>query len=170
MNKKVSIKNLVPAVIIAAAMLGTLFIPASADAAPGAKPSDKTIVDIVVADDGEFDVLQAAVIKEGLAGVLGGKKQYTVFAPTDAAFGKLYPNLTEAQIISAVQAGQVPELTNILLNHVTNGRRISPSVLGAPAYKMLNGDKVLRGELDINATDISASNGVVHVINTVLIP
>ena len=170
MNKTVSIKNLVPAVILSAVMLGTLLIPASADAATGAKPSNMTIVDIVLADDGKFDILQAAVIKAGLVDALNGTKQYTVFAPTDEAFGKLYPALTEAEIIVAINAGKVDGLTNILLNHVTNGRRISPSVLGAPSYRMLNGDKVLRSELDINAVDISASNGVVHVINTVLIP
>lgn len=170
MNKTVSIKNLVPAVILAAVMLGILLIPVSADAATGAKPSNMTIVQIVLADDKEFDILQAAVIKAGLVSALSGTNQYTVFAPTDAAFGKLYPGLTEAQIIGAIEAGKVEGLTNILLNHVTNGRRISPSVLGAPSYRMLNGDKVLRSELDIKAVDISASNGVVHVINTVLLP
>jgi uncharacterized surface protein with fasciclin (FAS1) repeats len=172
MNKTISIKNLLPAMVIAVTLVGTLLISTSANAAPGAKPSGVSIVDIVLADDGEFDVLQAAVIEAGLVGALDGRKQYTVFAPTDAAFGKLFPKLSEAEIIKLIEDGKVPGLTNILLNHVTNGRRISPSVLGAPSYKMLNGDKVLRSELDlnVNAIDISARNGVVHLVNTVLMP
>ena len=64
-------------------------------------------------------------------------------------------------------------LTNILLFHVTSGRRMSTSVLAAPSYQMLNGDKLTRDQLagaGIAATDISAKNGVVHVINSVLLP
>ena len=56
-------------------------------AVPGAKPGDATIVDIVLANDGEFDILHAAVIEAGLAGALSSTDvQYTVFAPTDWAF------------------------------------------------------------------------------------
>jgi uncharacterized surface protein with fasciclin (FAS1) repeats len=169
MNKAISIKNVLPAMIMAAALVGTLLLPASVGAAAGAKPTNKTIVDIVLVNDGEFDILQAAVIEAGLVDALSGKKQYTVFAPTDAAFVEAF-SAPESAIIDLIKAGKVEGLTNILLNHVTNGRRISPSVLGAPSYKMLNGDKVLRSELDINKKDISASNGVIHVINSVLLP
>jgi uncharacterized surface protein with fasciclin (FAS1) repeats len=169
MNIALSIKNVLPAMIMAAALAVTLLLPASVGAAAGAKPTNKTIVDIVLVDDGEFDILQAAVIETGLVDALSGKKQYTVFAPTDAAFVEAF-GVSESAIIDLIKAGKVDGLTNILLNHVTNGRRISPSVLGAPSYKMLNGDKVLRSELDINKKDISASNGVIHVINSVLLP
>lgn len=144
--------------------------PASAAAA---KPGKQNIVEIVLADDGEFDVLQAAVISAGLVDALSGKKQLTVFAPTDAAFIALLGAADEAAAIAAVESLDVEALTDILLYHVTNGRRNSRSVLAAPGYKMLNGDKLTRAELldaGVAATDISASNGIIHVIDSVLIP
>lgn len=158
---------------------------APAFAAAGAKPGTDTIVDIVLTNDGEFDVLQAAVIEAGLAGALSSGKQYTVFAPTDAAFVSTFrgllgnSGLTEADVIAFVDAGGVDTalgdgaLANILLFHVTNGRRTSNSVVHAPRYQMLNGDSLSRGQLldaGIAAVDISASNGVIHVINSVLLP
>ena len=163
-----------------------LAIAAPAMAATGAKPGDATIVDIVLADDGEFDVLQAAVIEAGLAGALSSTdNQYTVFAPTDAAFVATFrsllgnDDLTEANVIAFVEAGGVDTafgagaLADILLFHVTNGRRTSNSVVSAPQYRMLNGDRLTRSQLveaGIVATDISASNGVIHVIGWVLLP
>lgn len=63
--------------------------------------------------------------------------------------------------------------TDILLFHVTTGRRISTSVIAAPSYQMLNGATLTRTQLaaaGLAATDISASNGIVHVINAVLLP
>ena len=163
-----------------------LALAAPAMAAAGAKPVKPTIVEIVLADDGEFDVLQAAVIEAGLAGALSSTdEQYTVFAPTDAAFVATFRSLlgndtlTEADVIAFVEAGGVDTafgagaLADILLFHVTNGRRTSTSVVSAPQYRMLNGDRLTRSQLldaGILATDISASNGVIHVINGVLLP
>ncbi|MEO8273351.1 MAG: fasciclin domain-containing protein [Chloroflexota bacterium] len=159
--------------------------PAFAGSA-GAKPGTATIVDIVLVNDGEFDVLQAAVIEAGLVGALSSTDdQYTVFAPTDWAFvstfrGLLGDNtLTETDVIAFVDAGGVDTafgsgaLADILLYHVTNGRRTSTSVLAAPAYRMLNGDKLTRSDLlaaGVSAVNISASNGVIHVIDSVLLP
>ena len=142
-------------------------------AAEGAKPSNMSIVDIVLVDDGEFDVLQAAVIRAGLVEALDGNRQYTVFAPTDAAFVSTLGFSNEAEAIAAISNFDKEALTNILLYHVTKGRHISTSVLASPSYKMLNGDRLMRSELaaaGISATDISASNGVVHVIDSVLMP
>jgi uncharacterized surface protein with fasciclin (FAS1) repeats len=152
----------------------------------GAKPGTDTIVDIVLVNDGEFDVLQAAVIEAGLAGALSSTDdQYTVFAPTDWAFvstfrGLLGDNtLTEGDVVAFIQAGAVDTafgpgaLADILLYHVPNGRRTSSSVVAAPRYQMLNGDKLTRSDLlsaGIAAVNISASNGVIHVINSVLLP
>jgi uncharacterized surface protein with fasciclin (FAS1) repeats len=104
---------------------------------------------------------------------LNGTDQYTVFAPTDRAFVTTLGVANEAAAIDAVNGLPVDTLTNILLYHVTNGRRISRSVLAAPSYQMLNGNTLTRAELlaaGFAATDISASNGIVHVINAVLIP
>jgi uncharacterized surface protein with fasciclin (FAS1) repeats len=153
---------------------------------PGAKPGDATIVEIVLADDGEFDVLQAAVIEAGLVGALSSTgNQYTVFAPTDWAFVATFRSLlgnnglTEADVIAFVDAGGVDTafgdgaLADILLFHVTNGRRTATSVVRAPGYTMLNGDRLSRAQLldaGIAAVDLSASNGVIHVIDWVLLP
>lgn len=145
------------------------------DAAKAAKPGTATIVDIVLVDDGQFDVLQAAVIRAGLAGVLSGKGQFTVFAPTDAAFTTLF-NADEATVIDVISNlpdEDVPWLTEILLYHVIEGRRTSTSVLAAPEYETLLGSYLSRNELaaaGIVETDISASNGIIHVIGGVLMP
>ena len=149
----------------------------SADIKPGhadaAKPGELTIVDIVLQDDGEFDVLQAAVINAGLVGALNGSRQLTVFAPTDMAFVSTLGVGNEAEAIDVVNTLDLGALTDILLYHVTSGRRNSNSVLAAPRYQMLNGDTLTRSDLahaGLAATDISASNGIVHVINAVLLP
>jgi uncharacterized surface protein with fasciclin (FAS1) repeats len=149
----------------------------TANARPGfaeaAKPGPKTIVGIVVEDDGEFDVLQAAVIRAGLVDALNGTTQYTVFAPTDQSFVTTLGVAGEAEAIAAVNALPLEALTDILLYHVTEGRRNSRSVLAAPRLEMLNGDVLTRETLvaaGIAAADVSASNGIVHVINAVLIP
>ena len=143
------------------------------DHATGAKPGVLTIVGIVLQDDGEFDVLQAAVVRAGLVDALNGTKQYTVFAPTDAAFVTTLGVADEAAAIAAVNSLPLDVLKNILLYHVTHGRRNSASVLGAPRYQMLNGATLTREALSaagIAETDIAASNGIVHVINAVLMP
>lgn len=142
--------------------------------AAAAKPGKQTIVQIVLADDGEFDVLQAAVIRAGLVDALNGKRQLTVFAPTDAAFIGLLGAADEEEAIEKIESFEdVEALANILLYHVTEGRRNSRSVLAAPRYAMLNGGVLTRATLlqaGVAATDISASNGIIHVINNVLIP
>jgi len=132
-----------------------------------------TIVEIVLADDNEFDVLQAAVIRAGLVDALNGNQQRTVFAPTDAAFVSTLGAANEAAAIAAVNALPVDALTNILLYHVTSGRRSSQAVLAAPSYPMLNGDRLTQQALlaaGFVKTDISAANGVIHVIGAVLMP
>jgi uncharacterized surface protein with fasciclin (FAS1) repeats len=168
------------ALLAGAVMVLMLVAPLRASAAPGkseaamaAKPGNATIVDIVLADDGEFDVLQAAVIETGLVDALSGNRQYTVFAPTDAAFVTTLKAVDEAAAITAVQNMDKTTLTNILLYHVMSGRHTSTSVLARSSYPMLNGDRLSKSQLltaGIFATDKSASNGVVHIINRVLIP
>jgi len=143
------------------------------NSAPAAKPGSLTIVGIVTQDDGEFDVLQAAVIRAGLVDALNGSTQYTVFAPTDLAFVTTLGAADEAAAIAAVNSMPTETLTDILLFHVTEGRRISRSVLAAPSYHMLNGATLTRTQLSaagLGPIDISAANGIVHVINAVLLP
>lgn len=148
-------------------------VAARPDSATAAKPGNMTIVEIVLQEDGEFDVLQAAVIRAGLVDALNGRTQRTVFAPTDAAFVSTLGVPDEAAAIGAINGLPLETLTDILLYHVTAGRRNSASVLAAPGYQMLNGDTLTRAKLlaaGLGATDISASNGIVHVINAVLLP
>ncbi len=157
----------------AAAQSSTTELAAKPGYAEAAKPGAMTIVGIVLQEDGEFDILQAAVVRAGLVEALDGTKQYTVFAPTDAAFVTTLGVANEAAAIAAVNSLDLDTLKNILLFHVTNGRRNSNSVLAAPSYVMLNGAKLTREQLSTAgfvATDISASNGIVHVINRVLLP
>ena len=137
------------------------------------RPGPLTIVGIVLQDDGEFDVLQAAVVRAGLVDELNGTTQYTVFAPTDQAFANALGGGSKAAALDAVAAIDLDTLKDILLFHVTNGRRISTLVLAAPRYQMLNGKTLTRTQLSaagIAKADVSASNGIVHVINGVLIP
>jgi uncharacterized surface protein with fasciclin (FAS1) repeats len=185
MEGKQSMRSILRGAVLAALSLAVVATPAFATHA-GSKPGDQNIVQIVLADDGKFDVLQAAVIEAGLAGALSSPDdQYTVFAPTDEAFVSTFRallndnSLTEADVIAFINAGGVDTafgdgaLANILLFHVTNGRRTSTSVVHAPGYTMLNGERLSRAQLldaGIAAVDISASNGVIHVINSVLIP
>jgi uncharacterized surface protein with fasciclin (FAS1) repeats len=168
------------------ALLVLAVAAAPALAGAGAKPGPSTIVEIVLVEDNEFDVLQAAVIEAGLVGALSSTDdQSTVYAPTDAAFVATFravlgdATLTEAQVIAFIDGGGVDTalgagtLVDILLFHVTNGRRISSSVLGAPQYQMLNDKTLTRAQLSaagIEKVDIPASNGIVHIINGVLIP
>ena len=133
---------------------------------------DGTIVDTAKGND-DFSILVQAVVKAGLVDALSGRRQLTVFAPTNAAFAALL----EATPYDSLD--DIPEetLRGILLYHVTPGRRYASSVVNAPQVPTLNGASIdvdgtdLNGDqADIVATDIEASNGVVHVIDGVLLP
>ncbi len=145
-----------------------------AAAAPDVAAGDATIVDIAVAD-GRFTTLVAAVQAAGLAETLQGG-EWTVFAPTDDAFAKL--DLNAGNIASAFSK---QELTDILLYHVLEGEVSSAeakTVLGdiTMANGKLAGVKYFDGSLYVNddskviIPDIAASNGVIHVVDTVILP
>jgi uncharacterized surface protein with fasciclin (FAS1) repeats len=138
--------------------------------------SGPTIVD-VAASNPDFTTLVAAVQEANLVEVLDGRRQFTVFAPTNDAFAELGLN--------ADNVDEVPDdvLTSILLYHVSPGNRESTSVVGADRIRTLNGGflmPALQGnDLTIEAAnstatvvaaDVDASNGVIHVIDTVLLP
>jgi uncharacterized surface protein with fasciclin (FAS1) repeats len=135
--------------------------------------AENTLFDIVEASD-DFDVLELALETAGLDDVLDARgKQYTVFAPTDAAFEALL----EALGVTAEELLARDDLGTILLYHVTNGRRYASSVVNAPRIRMLTGDDVWvdgttlnDGQASIVGTDVEASNGVAHVIDGVLLP
>lgn len=142
--------------------------------APMARAQEKTIVEIAVGD-GRFDTLVAAVVAADLADALSGGN-WTVFAPTDDAFAKL--DLNEDNIASAFSKA---ELTDILLYHV-----LTTDVTSAKAKTMLGditmangrlaGLKFFDGTLWVNddskviIADVTASNGVIHAVDTVILP
>ncbi len=144
----------------------------------GAVRTDASVVDVALqvnAESGEFSTLIAALGATGLTPIVAAAP-ITVFAPTDAAFAKLGLN--------AQNIGLLPRelVTQILLYHVTLGKRFSDSVLSANVLIMLNRDFarvratpdgafINRSELLApDLIDIDAGNGVIHVIDTVLIP
>jgi transforming growth factor-beta-induced protein len=147
---------------------------------PTAVPTEapQTIVDIAVAD-GRFTTLVAAVQAAGLAETLSGEGPFTVFAPTDEAFAAL-PAGTLDELLKPENKQQ---LTDILLYHIIPGKVMAADVTGLNgqmADTSLEGKqigvKVDMGNVYLNETtkviitDIEASNGVIHVIDTVLLP
>ncbi len=171
---------------ILALVLMFLAVPmtsAKSDKAPG----DQSIV-AIAASDPNFSILVNLVQFAELDGVLANEGQFTVFAPTNAAFANLIAAL-EAEIGPAATAALLADkafITDVLLYHVTDGRRFSNSLFNgnnSKAVEMLNGSHIwtnpsvtitdgssLTGDAGIVAANISASNGVIHVIDAVLVP
>jgi transforming growth factor-beta-induced protein len=144
-------------------------------------PADEAMAEMDIVDtaiaDGRFTTLVAAIQAAGLVDTLKGEGPYTVFAPTDDAFAKLPAGTVEALL------KDIPQLTNILLYHVVpgkvmaadvvglNGQSVGTALEGAEIAIKVDGDKVyLNGNVMVIITDIQTSNGVIHVIDTVLLP
>jgi uncharacterized surface protein with fasciclin (FAS1) repeats len=132
----------------------------------------KNIVQTAVAA-GQFKTLVSLVKAAGLAGALSGPGPLTVFAPTDAAFAKL-PKAT----LTALGKDKA-KLKAVLLYHVAKGKVMAASVVKLKSVKTLQGGsvsirvsegKVYVGGARVLKTDVTASNGVIHVIDQVLIP
>ncbi len=124
---------------------------------------------------GTFNTLLAAVGAAGLAETLGGAGPFTVFAPTDEAFAKLPAGTVE----SLLEPENKSKLVDILKYHVVSGVVYSEAALSAKTAKTLNGSsvsigvrngKALVNEASLVALDIDAANGVIHVIDAVLLP
>ncbi len=134
---------------------------------------DQTIVEIA-AGNPDFSTLVAAVEAAGLVETLSGEGPFTVFAPTNAAFEKL-----GQETIDAVLADQ-EMLTSILTYHVVPGRVFVGQVSASESLTTVQGAAIevtrtdgrltLNGEVGFVASDIVASNGIIHVIDTVLLP
>ncbi|MGA2595827.1 MAG: fasciclin domain-containing protein [Bryobacteraceae bacterium] len=131
------------------------------------------IVDTAVA--AKFNTLVAAVKAAGLVDTLKGPGPYTVFAPTDEAFAKLPAGTLE----SLLKPENKDKLRSILLYHVVPGRVMAQDVVTLNSAKTAEGEdltiKVINGGVMVDnarviKTDIPTSNGVIHVIDTVLIP
>ena len=131
-----------------------------------------TVVDIAVANS-DFSILVEAVTKAGLAGALSADGPFTVFAPTNEAFKALFKQLG----VSGIKDLTAEQLTPILTYHVVAGKVMSTD-LSNTSVATLNGQKIkidISNGVKINdskvtSADISGTNGVVHVIDKVLIP
>jgi transforming growth factor-beta-induced protein len=143
-----------------------------------ARQPGPTIVGAAIAvnqQSGEFDHLIAAVVRAGLVDTLNGNRQLTVFAPTDAAFEELFAALG----VSGVDQIPVPTLRAVLLHHVAPGERFSGAVVSSDRVRTLDKDFLRPSVHDgaawvddarIVAADVDVSNGVIHVIDKVLLP
>jgi transforming growth factor-beta-induced protein len=132
------------------------------------------IVDTAVAA-GNFKTLAAALKAADLVETLKGKGPFTVFAPTDKAFGKL-PKGTVEELLKPENK---EKLTSILTYHVVPGRVMAADVVKLSEAKTVQGSKakirvtdgkVYVDEAQVTATDIKAGNGVIHVIDSVILP
>lgn len=132
----------------------------------------KTIAE-VAAEAGSFNTLLAAVEAAGLNSALTGSEPLTVFAPTDAAFEKLPQGTVEALL------ADTEKLTAILTYHIVPGEVLAKDVValdsattleGSDVAITVSGSTVKINDATVTQADIMASNGVIHVIDTVLIP
>jgi len=136
--------------------------------------SNKDIVDTAVAA-GDFKTLAAALQAAGLVDTLKGAGPFTVFAPTDEAFAKLPAGTVE----SLLKPENKQKLISILTYHVVAGKVMANDVVKLHEAKTVNGQdvkimvddgKVMVNNANVVKTDIQCSNGVIHVIDAVLLP
>ena len=163
--------------------LGALFL-ASSLLAVGACSDDATTpttttqpesISAIVAASSDFSTLGAALEAADLTTTLAGPGPFTVFAPTDAAFAALPAGTVEALL------NDIPTLTAILKYHVVSGEVDAATVVGLTSAMTLNGAEIdiavndagkviLNGTVMVTTTDLAASNGIIHVIDGVLLP
>ena len=159
--------------LLALALTALLVSPLTQNVIAADETSSKTVV-AVAAGNPDFSTLVAAIKAAGLADTLSGPGPFTVFAPTNEAFAKLPKGTVETLLKPENKA----KLTSILTYHVVAGKVMAADV------KTMMAKTVEGSELDVKAadgkvmvdkakvvkTDIAASNGVIHVIDTVLMP
>ena len=143
------------------------------NALPALAQDEQDIVDVAVAN-GNFTTLVAAVEAAGLVDTLKSEGPFTVFAPTDEAFAALPEGTVEALL------ADIPALTDILLYHVVAGKVMAADVVnldsadtvqGQPVAITVDADgNVFVNDAQVIITDVEASNGVIHVIDAVIIP
>jgi uncharacterized surface protein with fasciclin (FAS1) repeats len=161
-------------------VVGVGAVASAAPARTNATASSKTVVG-VASSDKRFTTLVALVKQAGLAKTLSGKGPFTVFAPTNAAFAKL--KRTAPETFAAV-AGDKALLTKVLTYHVLAKNVPSTAAIAAAkknaSVKTVQGERIKlsirAGKLTLNGTskvivaDVKASNGVIHAIDTVIVP
>jgi uncharacterized surface protein with fasciclin (FAS1) repeats len=154
------------------AAAGMMMLTAVAIGSVSARAAD--IVDTAVGA-GQFKTLAAAATAAGLVETLKGPGPFTVFAPTDEAFGKL----PEGTVEMLLKPENKDKLVAVLTYHVVPGKVMAADVLklkeaktvnGAPVAIAVNGDKVMINDATVVTADVDASNGVIHVIDKVIMP
>lgn len=163
--------------VLAAAVIGLTFsLGASAEhhkGGEGHEMTNKTIVDIAVADS-NFSTLVAALKAADLVTTLQGDGPFTVFAPTNDAFAKLPAGTLD----TLLKPENKEKLQGILLYHVVAGKVLAADVVKLTEAKTVNGKSakvstangVMIDGANVVKTDINASNGVIHVIDAVILP
>ncbi|MFC6618916.1 fasciclin domain-containing protein [Deinococcus radiophilus] len=150
-----------------------LLLTGTAVAGGGSAVPTGNSIAAIVANDPNFSTLLSAVQAAGLTQELASGGPYTVFAPTNAAFAKV----PQAQLNALLNDRE--QLRAVLLYHVVPGKVTSGQVVnldsattanGADLDIMTNGGKVMINDATVTKADVQASNGVVHVIDTVLLP
>ncbi len=163
-------------------LAGTLVLGATVPAVAG-PPERTTIVDqalAINADSGEFSQLVGAVVALDLVDTLDGNRQFTVFAPTDAAFFELYAAVGVRDLQGLVGLLGVETVRDVVLYHVAPGERLSGDVAASSQVNTLTrGEKipvtvtpdgVHLDEAMLVAPDVDVDNGVIHVIDAVMLP
>ncbi|MBT8462416.1 MAG: fasciclin domain-containing protein [Gemmatimonadetes bacterium] len=149
-------------------------LAATSSAASAQDMDEKNIVE-VAAEAGTFNTLIAAAKAADLAGALTAEGPLTVFAPTDEAFAKL----PEGTVEMLLQPENKDKLHAVLLYHVVEGKVMSGQVVEMTSATTLQGDavdisvkmgKVYVDDAQVIAADVEASNGVIHVIDAVILP
>lgn len=156
-----------------AGLLASLVVAGCASTSDGARKEmrEKDIVDVAV-EDGRFTTLVKAVEAAGLVETLKGDGPFTVFAPTDDAFAKLPEGTLDALLEDK------EKLASILTYHVVSGKVMAADVAGITEAETVQGQSlsidtsngVRIDDSKVVLADVEASNGVIHVIDTVLLP
>ncbi len=166
--------NLLRKSLMAVLLSGVIATPAFAEHHKSGEMAPGTIVEVAAAN-ADFETLVAAVKAAGLVETLSGTGPFTVFAPTDAAFAKLPAGTVE----NLLKPENKDQLVALLTFHVVAGKVLAADVVtldnattvnGAVADITVKGSTVMVENATVTATDIAASNGVIHVIDTVIMP
>jgi uncharacterized surface protein with fasciclin (FAS1) repeats len=165
------VERITASIALAAVLFGMLILAAPFSTSAG---STKDLVDMAI-ETGSFETLVTAVKAAGLTETLKGEGPFTVFAPTDAAFAKL-PSGTLEELLKPENK---PKLQSILGYHVVPGKVMAAEVVKLTFAKTANGQSlaiatqdgaVMVNNAKVIKTDVAATNGVIHVIDTVVLP
>ncbi len=174
MSNSIAINNSNVMRILSGAIAASLLVISMIASAGEKKAESQDIVDVAVAN-GSFNTLAAALKAGGLIDVLKGDGPFTVFAPTDEAFAKL----PEGTVENLLKPENIEQLKAVLTYHVVSGKVMAADVVKLNSATTVNGADVAisveQQSVKVNtatvvAADVMATNGVIHVIDTVILP